>query len=41
MSRYAEVTGQRQEARDLTSRRTVSLQGELELQPRESLILEW
>ena len=41
MSRYAEVIGQRQEARDLTSRRTVSLQGELELQPRESLILEW
>ena len=41
MARYAEVTGQRQEATDLTSRRTVSLQGELELQPRESLILEW
>ena len=41
MSRYAEVIGQRQEARDLTSGRTVSLQGELELQPRESLILEW
>ena len=40
MSRYAEIIGQRQQATDLTSRRTVPLQGELELQPRESLILE-
>lgn len=40
MSRYAEVIGSHGQGRDVTTGRSVSLQGTLKLAPRESLILE-
>ncbi len=40
MNRFDEVLQGKKEAQDLTSGRIVSLEGELQLEPRESLILE-
>lgn len=40
MNRYAEVLNGCQQAQDLTTLRTISLNGDLQLEPREALILE-
>ena len=41
MSRYAEVIGNVKTAKDVTSGKFVSLEGNLKLEPRESLVLPY
>ena len=41
VARYAEVIGDADEVRDVLTGRTVSLQDDVQLGPRETLVVEW
>ena len=41
VARYAEVIGDADEVRDVLTGRTISLQDDVQLNPRETLVLEW